>query len=514
VTAPSIRNALLPGLAAWLVFTLLAGLAFFDRELWSDEAVTLLLATGHDPALIAPGIAEPDAIGRFYTRVEAGPLEVWRLAAAADNHPPGYPALLAALASLAGAETLHPGWLRVLNIALAALFVFPAFALARALGAGGRWLPLAVIAFSPFAFYLARELRPYGLVLPLALAAALLCLRFREGRVRAEFFLAAMLALNLAGCMLHKLFLGVVAAELAALAALAIADPSRRRRLAVLAAALAIGTLALAAPIPNLLTTAPTTGDFEAAWLHAPATLIALAEAVLRFLAYFLSWWITPPDEPFAAWPGIAFVAVLAPLALVLPLLALREAFRPHTPIAVLSFIAVPLAFLLAIWLVTGVDLSRSPRFSLIWVPFAAIWLTARLPHLPRARLLVPWTALTVAASSALVLAGYAHTSPDGARRFAATLPDTGAARLVWLDNGTLNARGLLVALDSELRRAGNLPERYEIVRAEAVASLIAEAAPPPGIVAASRRLTAEIRDACADGEIAVEGEYAACVKR
>lgn len=514
MTGSSIRNTILPGATAWLVFVVLAGLAFFDRELWSDEAVTLLLASGHDPALIAPGIYEPAALKTLYSTTGGLPLDVWRLAAAGDNHPPGYPALLSALLAAAGAETLHPGWLRAVNIAVSALFVFPAFALIVRLGAGAHRLAPALVAFSPFAFYLAHELRAYGLMLPLALAAALLCLRLRDGGIRPGPFLAAILALNLAGCLLHKLFLGVVAAEIAFLAILAVAETARRRRFAALAAALAIGTLVLAAPIPNLLTTAPTTGDFEAAWLQAPATLTALAEAILRYLAYFLSWWITPPDDPFSTWAGIAYVVAFAPLALILAAAALREAARLRPDAPVLLFIAVPFAFLFSIHVMMGVDLSRAPRFSIIWVPFAAIWLTARMPQLPLRRVLGTWTALAVATSSALVLAGYAHTSPDGARGFAASLPATGPARLVWLDNGSLHARGLLLALDSELGRAGKLPQRYEIAGAGAIVSLQAEAASPPGLVAGSRRLSAEIREACTGGEFIVEGEYAACVRR
>jgi hypothetical protein len=508
------RTAVLLTVLAWLLFTLVAGFAFFDRELWSDEAITLLLATGHDPALIAPGIVEPAALEALYTTVEAGPVDVWRLAAVADNHPPGYATLLSAITTLSGAGTVEPGWLRAASMALAALFVFAAAPLARRLGASGSRLPLAIVAFSPFAFYLARELRAYGPMLPLVLFAAWLCLRLRDARIRPPVFVAALLAVNLAGCLLHKLFLGVVAAEVVFLAALALADGARRREFAVLAAGIALGTLLLAAPLPNIFSTTPTTGDFETQWLDSSRDLAAAGVSVGRYLAYFVSWWVTPPDDLFATSAGVVFAVAFAPLALFLLALALREAFRLKPEPPALLFIAVPLAFLLAMLAVMGIDLSRSPRFSIVWLPFAAVWLTARLPHGPYPRLFQSWAALAVVVSSTLVLAGFAHTSPDGARRFVALLPDAGPERLVWLDNGTLNAGGLLVALDSELNRADKRPARYEIIRAGDAGSLQAEAAPPPGIVAASRRLTAEIRGTCADGDVIVEGEYAACVSR
>jgi hypothetical protein len=505
---PAVQGGIhIAGCFGWAVFTLIAIVAFWNRELWSDEAVTLLLASGHDPGTLVAGIYEPKALREYYAAIAVGPLDVWSLAAARDNHPPGYPSLISMIASAIGAEELHVGWLRALNAALTGFFVFPAFALFRRFGEGRSWLLLAAIVFSPFAFYLARELRAYGLILPLGLTAAWLCLRVREGSLRPVSFLVAILVVNVAGCLLHRLFVGIVAAEVAYLAAIAVIDGTRRGRFIALTGAVALGSFALTLPIPNLLSTAPIAGQFETAWLHSPLTVPATAEAGLSYLGYFLSWWIVPPDDLFATTVGLAFLIAFAPLALVLVALALREIARTAAGASAL-LVGVPLTFLLALFLVMGVDLSKSPRFSVIWVPLAAIWLVAGLDRLRWRRALIAWVALATVCSSFFVLANLAHTSPDGARRFAAMLPHEPQGSFVWLDDGTLNARGLLLSLHSELEHAGMQPVNYRISAAESGEQITAL------IIAAPRRLTAILQSRCANGEIVSARSYAACVVR
>ena len=502
----------LTGLAAWLVFTFIAGIAFFDRELWGDEAITLLAATGHLPAQVTAGVHDPADLRALYTAVEAGPHDVWNTLSTYDNHTPGYPVLISAGLWLTGAQTLDANWLRLANIAATALFVFAAIPLAARLGSRMHWLPLILIVLSPFAFYAARELRAYGLILILTLWAPLLCLRLKDGQTSPMLFLAMVLPLNLVGCALHKLFLGVVAAEIAFLVFLAFSMPERRRQYALVALAVAAVTLAGGAFIPNLLATAPVTSPVDTAWLLSAPDLGSLAEGFTRYLAYFLSWWMTPVNDPFASAASIAFVVAFVPVALFLLYAAIREAIRLRPSASSLLFVAVPLAFMMSIHVVMGVDLSRAPRFSVIWMPFAAIWLSARLQHLPLRRLMLPWAALATVTSSALVLTNLAHTSPDGTRGFVTVLPDSGPGKLIWLRNGTLQGKALLLALDSELHRAGKLPEQYEIVPVSDFTLPQTGNAPAQIIVAGSRRQADQISGVCATGRLFSHGEYTACL--
>jgi uncharacterized membrane protein len=258
----------LKALVLYLAFVIPACVAFSDQEIWSDEAISLMLMGGHDPAGITPGTYTSESLGVFYDPAPGVSLsEVWQHAASRDNHTPGHVTFISMLVS-AGAVPDNTEAVRMLNIALSGLFVFAALPLMREIGRPAEWATATVLVLSPFAVYIAREIRPYGLVLALSLTSVYLVMRYRRAIRWRWLWLAAVLAVNVLGCLMHKLFVGVVASEIAYLGLAALFHRPFSLGPVAETAVMGAATLAVAVYIPNLLATSPNAGGYDTAWLQ------------------------------------------------------------------------------------------------------------------------------------------------------------------------------------------------------------------------------------------------------
>ena len=455
------------GVALYLAFVALVGWSFWDRDLWSDEAVSLILIGGHDPAELIPGTYRSADLAVFYDPAPQGSItQIWSWAAERDNHPPGYSALVAALVS-PGQFTADG--VRLLNIALSGLFIFPMLLLMREFGWRPAWTTAALATMSPFAFYAAREIRAYGIVMVLATAAAWISVRLLRPGGNRWVLVLALIAINAAGCALHKLFLLVVAAQCLMFVVAAISG--RDLRLGLLALVVGAPTAALAVLIPNLLSVAPTLGAFETAWLHKPLTAYNLLNAAVTYLAYFGAWWIGPPDRLAEATLGYAFVAVFLPLFIWLLYLAGR-ALLSRTNRAVAALVIVPPILMLVAFAATGNDFSQAARYSIIWTPVAAALLITSLKPGAETRLFSLYAGASLAVGGAFVLFGISHSNPDETRAFVEASAPATERRIVWLLDDTLNNRGLLLAYHSEMARAGETSVEYVLVAPDDISAV------------------------------------------
>ncbi len=495
----------LKALVLYLGFVAAACLAFADQEIWSDEAISLMLIGGHDPALIGPGTHTSASLEALSDATAKAPLrEVWRFAAERDNHPPGYATLFAALFH-AGLDPRDTGTIRMLSIAFSGTFIFAALPLMREFGREPDWLTAAIFAVSPFALYLARDIRPYGLVLALSLTSLYLVTRYRRANAGRWLWLAALFVVNAAGLLMHKLFLGVVAGELAYIAFSALAHRPLRARAIVELVVFATVTAVLASLVPNLLTAGPRIGGFDTAWLETEGSILEIASALVTYLAYLGTWWIAVPEAALGTWSGIAYLAAFIPLALwtvVLTATLVRTERRPGNALLFL----VPLALLVAA-LAAGLDFSRAPRYSAIWVPACALWLLVRLESGRLRTAFLAYAGFATTISSLLVLTDAAHRSPDRARDFLSAFRTTDIAELVWVTDDTLNSRGLLLALHSEMQRAGVVPPRILIVDAKTPPSSAATGR----LIASPRRFGARFAGACGPEAPIEIGSYSGC---
>lgn len=508
------RRIALLAISLWLLFALLVGASFFERELWSDEVVSLTLAAGNNPAELAVGDYQPEQLAELYTLPSTrNPVELWNRAAVRDNHPPGYPVLLSALASLFDAETLDWRWLRVANIILVGVVALQVVSILAELGSRYFWAPLSMSVFGPMTIYAAREIRAYGLVMVLALAAAQLCLLLERRRISPIAWAVAISIVNLVGCSLHKLFLGVVVAEAAFLLALALTDRERWRTAALLMLALAVTSVAVAAALPNLVTTAPTITAFDTQWLISPRDFAGLGTAFVTYLGYYASFWLTPPD-PLSSTLGTAYLVVFVPLLPLLTWVTGRELFDARRRLTVLALIGAPLAFLFLLYGLTGVDFSRAIRYSVIWVPFAAIFLMSRTRDGAVDRVFLVYSAVAICVSSALVLTNAAHLSPDRARSAVSAMPQERPERLIWVVDETLSARALLLALHSELQRADRLPGAFSLMTAQAIGNLPESPDGRLEVISGPKHYGPVVGAACAGGNWQREGAYFTCKRR
>lgn len=494
---------LLMALALYLGFVAIVGAAFWQRELWSDEAVSLMLIGGHDPAEIAPGSYTAAQLAAFYDPAPGPSLgEIWRRAAERDNHPPGYSVLFAAIVAITG--DIGPQGVRFVNIALTGLFAFPMLLLMRELGWRPAWATAAVATLSPFAIYAAREIRAYGLMLLLATVSAWLTIgALRAGRSRWAWMLA-LLAVNVAGMALHKLFVFVVAAQLCLLGwhALRRRLPAEIAGVALLALASAVAALLL----PNVLSVDPTIGAFETAWLKQPRNPLFVVNSALIYLGYYAAWWIAPPDDMTYTLYGVVFFAAFGALLLWLAYVLGRELWRERWPAPSLLF-AIPPALMLALYVATGNDFSQAARYSVIWSPVAAAWALSRLRPGFERRWLVRYLAVSLAVGCTLVLTGISHRNPDNTPRFVRLIEPMAAPRLVWTMDTTLNTRALLLALQQEMTSTGTAPAEFVVANAADVARI----ARSGNLIAGPERYRRWLMRTCVPGSLRYIGAYFAC---
>lgn len=494
-------------LVLYLAFVVPAWFALSGQEMWSDEAISLMLMGGHDPAAITPGTYTPETLGAFSDPSPSAPLaKIWRYAAERDNHTPGYVGLFSLLIS-AGLVPPSVQAIRIVNIAWSGLFIFAALPLLREFGHRPQWSTAAVFALSPFAIYLAREIRAYGWILGLLLTSIYLVMRYRRAATRRWLWLAAIVAVNVAGCLLHKLFIGVVAGEIAYLGLAALfRRPFSVRELAEITIA-AAATLLAVLLIPNMVATTPNVGGYDAAWLRSDGGLLDVASALVGYLVYPGAWWIAPPEALLGTWLGNVFLLAFLPLALWTVVLVVRELIREPQPGPSILFLT-PLAMLLALLVATGIDFSRAPRYSLIWVPVCLLWLLSRLePGRARGSYLA-YAGVASAISILLVFTGAAHRSPDRARDFVAALGPAEVTELVWVMDESLNSRGLIMSLHSELLRADALPRQFVIISSES-----APPTPAPGrVITGPRRFGTAFGEACGATQPIEVGGFFGCI--
>jgi hypothetical protein len=501
--ASATARLLLMALALYVVFVAVVGWSFWQRELWSDEAVSLMLIGGHDPAAVAPGSYTAAQLAAFHDPASGPSLgEIWRRAAERDNHPPGYSVLFAAIVGLTG--DIGPQGVRFVNIALTGLFVFPMLLLMRELGWRPAWATAALATLSPFAIYAAREIRAYGLMLLLATVSAWLTMRaLRAGRRRWAWLLA-LLAVDVAGMALHKLFVCVVTAQLCLLGWHALRRREAGEIAGVVLLALASGVAALL--LPNVLTVNPTIGAFETAWLQQPRNPLFVVNSALIYLGYYAAWWIAPPDDMTYTLYGIAFFVAFGALLLWLAWLLGRELRRERWPGPALLFL-VPPGIMLALYVATGNDFSQAARYSVIWSPVAAAWLLSRLRDGRELAWFTGYAAVSLAVSCTLVLTSTSHRNPDNTPAFVRLLEPMASPRLVWAMDTTLNTRALLLALQPEMTRMGIAPAEFVVANAADVAAT----ARSGNIIAGPERYRRWLMRACVPRSLRTIGAYFAC---
>jgi hypothetical protein len=228
--------------------------------------------------------------------------------------------------------------------------------------------------------------------------------------------------------------------------------------------------------------------------------------AIVAYLAYLGAWWIAPPEAMLGTWPGNVFLVAFLPLALWTVVLVVSSIAKDQQLGRPILFL-VPLAMLLLALLVMSVDFSRAPRYSIIWVPVCILWLLSRLEPGRHRTGFLAYAGVATALSTTLVLTGSAHRSPDRTRDFVSALRPADVAQLVWVMDESLNSRGLILSLHSEMQRAGTLPQHFLIVSSESPPP-----PPTPGrVIAGPRRFSTAFGDACGATQPIEVGSYFGC---
>jgi mannosyltransferase len=443
--------------ALLLLLALLVRAVALDRdELWFDEAYAALVALQPPSGILSE-------------------LKV-------DSSPPLYYLALHAWMTIAGQ---HPVALRTLSVAAA----IPGVVLCGVLGArlGNTlvgWLAMLLLAVSPLHVYYSREVRPYSLLVTLALLAMLALERLvRRGRARDAA--AAGLAL-LATAYTHNYGL-LLAVPLAAAAAARLVAPGR--------ALIALGILAAGyAPwLPVLVaqTVSGATSWIARWWQDTPP-----AAALLRSVAAFTFGGATPPYITLGQEPLPAIVSVAACLVFGAVVLC---AFVPpsvagvrRAAAAALLILGVPFAvsFVSPVYLVARHDVIVLPLFLVIC---AAGLARMRLP------LRLAGVAVTTALA-ALALAAYYQRPPartlSARAAVLARAADPGDA--VVTTGFTRNTVEYYVRLAGGRQSFHSFPRSFDLHRGWLDERELAD---PVQLEAGARGLVAEVLSALDDGK-------------
>lgn len=350
-----------------------------DRdELWFDEGFAALVALEPVPQLLS---------------------ELVR-----DSSPPLYFLLLRAWTLTVGAD---PWSLRLLSVICGALTIWGVFVLGRQLfGWRAATAASALLALSPLHIYYSREVRPYALLIALAIASLLALERLGSaGRGRLVTYVVA----TLAAAYTHNY-------GLLLLAVLGVWVALRRVSVGPAAAAAALVVLGYAAWLPALTNqlASGATSWASAIWNATPPALV-----LFRTLAAFCIGGSTPEYvalgtggwPPTAHWTSYLVFGVLVASAL------LRQPAAPATRLSlglgVLLVLPFAVSFVTPIYVVGRHDVVALPLFLLL--------AGAGLVRLPRAA--ANAAALAIAALAlAAVHAFYSKSTADVGRRQAAVL--------------------------------------------------------------------------------------------
>jgi 4-amino-4-deoxy-L-arabinose transferase-like glycosyltransferase len=350
-----------------------------DRdELWFDEAFAALVAVEPVHALVS---------------------ELMR-----DSSPPLYFLLLRAWTLTVGGD---PWTLRLLSVICGALAIWGVFVLGRQLfGWRAATAAAALLALSPLHIYYSREVRPYALLIALAMASLLALERLGSA---GRGHLVTYVVVTLAAAYTHNY-------GLLLLAVLGVWVVLRRVEVGRAAAAVALVVLGYAAWLPALTNqlASGATSWVAVIWNAAPPEM-----ALFRSLAAFCIGGSSPEYVALgtSGWPAVAHWTSYLVFAALLASALIRQpaagATRLALALGVLLVLPLAASFVTPIYLVGRHDVVALPLFLLLG--------GAGLVRLRRAAAAAAGLAVAVLAIAA-IHAFYSKPSADLGRRQAAVL--------------------------------------------------------------------------------------------